>query len=360
VTRRPRAARALLLGAVAFLATSAAMVLGAGMLTPWNAPAPLDPLRPAPAEELTRRPALRIESSSVTFGSGRSIDGILTAPVGGAEVGVVLVAGAGEADRRLLLPVAEELARSGVAAFTYDKRVDGYSVFHRDIDGLADDALLAVTALRETSGASRVGTVGVSEGGWVVSAATGRGTEPVDFVVLASAPVVSPLEQAGWVVDGAISGAPAVIRRSAAATVGGGRFVTDGLDIDPLEGLATAGVPVLALWGAEDDTVPVNEAYRRLRSALTADLRAHVISGAGHDLVAESVDWVPLAAEWARSPRGSAVTGAEPASALGVVPLTRSPWYIDPRLHLALSLTVAVLTVGVRRRVAHISERTGR
>ncbi len=344
--------RGLLSGTAVFLTATGVMILSASQLSNWQPPSPLDPLHPHRITDAPSEAPAQITSSTLAFDiKGRATLGLLTAPAQDAAVGVVLVAGAGRSDCRSLLPLAEDLARSGFAVLTYDKRDVGYSALHRDFEQLADDVLFAVTALREATGITRVGALGVSEGGWVVSAAAGRPGTPLSFAMLVSAPIVSPLEQVSWVADRALTETPPVIRRASATVLAGGRTVVDYLDFDPHPAMAATDVPVLALWGAQDATVPVNEAYRRLRSALGARLSAHIVAETGHDLLANTKSWLPRMVRWMREPGGSSLTGVEPAQSLGVALPPQSLWFTDPRLHLGLSVGMAVITtLAVRQR----------
>lgn len=344
---------AVLAGSAAFAASTVALALGTAQLSSWSPPATLPPLRPAPA--LTAQPpvASSFTSFTVSFStSAGDVHGIIASPIAGTDVGIVLVAGSGPADHNTLRPLAERFAQAGIAAITYDKRTDGYDLFHRDFSQLADDASHAANALREATGVTRVGAWGISEGGWVASLASGHADDPLDFVVLASAPVVTPLEQLSWTADNALSGSPVFIRRATATALSGGRALFTYLDSDAQDALSNGAAPVFALWGGDDNTVPVNEAYRRLAAIVDGDrLTAHIIPSAGHDLLARTDVWFPSVIAWVTDPDGGSLTGAEPASALGVTPPPPAAWFTDPRIHLATSVVVAVAAgVYVQRR----------
>lgn len=64
-----------------------------------------------------------------------------------------------------------------MTAVVTDKRVDGYGVLHR------------------------VGLIGWREGGWIAPLAAAREPGAIAYVVLVSAPVVSPLEQVGYLTE---------------------------------------------------------------------------------------------------------------------------------------------------------------
>lgn len=345
--------RAIVAGGGAFAVATCAMILIAGQLSGWRAPTPLERLRPqSVAAEAAPAVLQPTTSSDLSFAvDGGTVRGVLTAPRERADVGVVLVAGSGSSDRRSLLPLAAQLAQAGVAVMTYDKRRAGYSALHRDYAQLADDALAAVDALRTTTGIARVGALGVSEGGWVLSAAAARPDSSLDFAVLGSAPVVSPLEQISWTADTAVAPAPLPLRSALATVLAGGRAVVDYLDFDSRPLLAAMPVPVLAVWGADDATVPVNEAYRRLHSALGDRLSACIVAGTGHDILADTDPWLTSVVRWMRAPYGPYLTGTEPAASTGVAVAPRLTVLTDPRSHVAVSSVIAIVTaLAVRRR----------
>lgn len=350
--------RALAAGAAVFVATTTVIVAICAQVSGWQPPPQLEPLHPDPIVDRAAATAAITTRTTVSFRSaGEALRAVLIVPSRGADVGVVLVSGAGPADRLALLPLAEQIAASGIAVLTYDKRTDGYSALHRDYDQLADDALAAADTLRHATGAVRVGALGISEGGWVVSAAAARATVTLlNFVVLASAPVVSPLEQSSWATDSALREAPVLVRRTAATVVAQGRAIIDYLDFDPGPLLARIDVPVLAIWGADDATVPVNEAYRRLRVALGSALTAHIVGGAGHDIVGDPEPWLAIATDWMDTPSGGGLTGSEPARTSGVARTPASSLLTDPRLHAAVSAAIAII---VSLAVWHRARRTG-
>ena len=59
------------------------------------------------------------------------------------------------------------------------------------------------------------------------------------LLMLASAPIVSPLGQASWIVDNRLAGAPHVIRKAAATALAAGRTMINYLDFDVRPTLAS-------------------------------------------------------------------------------------------------------------------------
>jgi pimeloyl-ACP methyl ester carboxylesterase len=331
-----------------FLGTSVATVVVTAQLDPgWQQGRALEQLHPDHPVEAPATPDLEVIHTEVVVPfTGGDTSAVLVSPAGPepATTGVVLVGGSGPSTRRQLLPLADELAARGVAALTYDKATEDYSLTHRDYDQLGADALTAVATLGQETGIDRIGLLGVSEGGWVVTAATAAPGAPIDFAVLVSAPVVSPLEQISWTVDRRISDAPPSLRRIPASVLAAGRTIIDYLDFTPR--LKNIQVPVHAIWEAADSTVPINAAYRRLSSTLETPLTATVVADMGHDLMPGTSRWAPALTAWMNAPTAPALTGVEPDSALGVAVPPRSPWFTDPRIHLALT-TATTLTAGL-------------
>lgn len=228
------------------------------------------PLPPAPEGPVTgeiRRENVRLPVR------GEVLGGTVYAPDGdGRHPAVVLVHGAGPRPRARLSEVAEHFARSGIVALAYDKRTVGYStVTERDFGLLADDALVAAGFLRRRADVrpGMVGLWGISEGGgWVVPLAASRAPDDVAFVVLVSAPAVSPKRQLIWGTETGLehAKAPSGFRDAAVRAVGMGGFGY--VDHDPLPSLERTGQPLLAVYGAQDAVVPVAQSARLLAAAL--------------------------------------------------------------------------------------------
>lgn len=340
-----RIARALL---VFVGATILLLVISAQVAPGWR-PAPLvadlAPEALAPADPPARSV---VQEQSIDVRPG--IRAWALTPAGAAEPvpGVVFVAGAGGASRDALLPQARALAASGIAAIVYDKRRDGYSFFSRDYVRLANDAILArdVLAARPGVDSTRVGILGWSEGGWVAPLAVQRSPERFAFLAMVSPSIVTPVEQIAWTVDNTMASAPGWVRRVPATALAAGRPYLDYLDFDVRPVIAALDVPIFAIWGAEDATVPVATSVDAVRSASETPVTVRILAGSGHDVPAE--DWAPELAEWMKHPAHPAaddVRGVEPASHLGVSALPQASWFTSPVLHLALTVGLAAASV---------------
>ena len=136
----------------------------------------------------------------VRYASGEaSIAGSLLLPAtAGPHPAIVMIHGSGPVSRDALRPFADHFARNGVAVLITDKRGVGLSTgrwARATFDDLAADALAGVRFLqtRPEIQASAIGLHGMSLGGWVAPLAA-RKSADVAFVVVESAPVMTPRE----------------------------------------------------------------------------------------------------------------------------------------------------------------------
>ncbi|HEX8511301.1 MAG TPA: prolyl oligopeptidase family serine peptidase [Propionibacteriaceae bacterium] len=256
----------------------------------WAAPAWAQPAR---SVTLGARPAAASTPPALTAYSTVKVGvptrrglrpGTLVLPHGpGRHPAVVMVGGSGPGLRGGLLAAATELASRGVAALVYDKNLSGYSWRARDYDALGADAADAVRVLAAHPEVDerRVGLWGFSEGGWVVASAAATDAS-VAYVVMVSAPTVSPGQQAGWVVSRALSERGLHrLQHGAALHLSTSRAFAYTEYRPPLSRMDQ---PVLAVFGAEDRTVPVATAVTLLRAQLPQEPTVQVYAGSGHHL----------------------------------------------------------------------------
>ena len=116
----------------------------------------------------------------------------------GPHAAIVMIHGSGAVTRDALRPFADHFARNGVAVLITDKRGTGLSTgrwARATFDDLAEDALAGVRYLRSRPEiqANAIGVHGMSLGGWVAPLAAVK-SHDVAFVVVESAPVMTPLE----------------------------------------------------------------------------------------------------------------------------------------------------------------------
>ena len=251
---------------------------------------------------------------------GVVLTGSLWTPDAAATSGalVAMRSGSGPSDRDddvLFPPIREAILELGVAVCSFDKRgagVSGGSWLRVDIATQAADLTACVAtakaALATSGGASvdRVGLFGHSQGGWVVLAAAG--TTGADFVITNSCPGVSPRDQETHSTRNRLDALGLVVERETAASAtfdefmlmlsdgvpfaeaeewmrdpsrrrafedlaDAGAFVpgdealwdvaTTMVDGDPDESLRALRVPLLAVYGALDEVIPVDVSAER-------------------------------------------------------------------------------------------------
>ncbi len=284
-----------------------------------------------------------VETDAVVPTAVGDLGAILRAPTdGGATVGVVLVDGSGDGDRHDWGGWPEFLTDAGAAVLRHDKPGCGGSPGHwtdQTLEDRARESLAAVRVLRADPAAvgRPVGLYGTSQGGWVAILAAAMEPGLVDFVVCHSGPGTTPAEQerarqearvrAGghdeatvaeamaWVderadllrsdvpVEAILAAQaahadrpwyPAVLEPYDTPTIL--RFVRGVLDFDPVAVLPRVRCPVLVLFGAADDVVPVRSSLAAFACALP-EHPGHgfaVFPQGDHGLfVADPVDGVP-------------------------------------------------------------------
>jgi uncharacterized protein len=222
------------------------------------------------------------------------------------------------------------LPAMGMAVFIYDRRGSGQSGT-RDAGGdfslLADDAIAAVRSLKADPriDPQRIGTWGLSQGGWISPLAASRSGD-LAFVVSVSAPVVTAdlqmifsstnhlrangysqadIEQMVAVrkaVDnymrGTESRATAQKLLDAAKIKPWFKYLYMGstfkdrevsgwrkeIENDPLQNIEGVTVPLLVLYGTDDAVVPVAQSVERLETLTSRlpNMTVHVVAGADH------------------------------------------------------------------------------
>ncbi|AQR63252.1 hypothetical protein BZG35_00045 [Brevundimonas sp. LM2] len=296
--------------------------------------APAGPNRPQ-----TPQPPFPYAAQDVTFrnnGDGITLAGTLTLPQGpGPFPAVVLLTGSGAQDRdetildhRPFAVWADTLTRRGIAVLRYDDRGVGGSgggSLDETTADFAGDAAAAVDLLRARPeiDPARIGLIGHSEGGTAALIATSAGV-PVAFVVLIAGPAVSGAEivteqAAGLTAAGggspeqvedarrmqgalmaavvtnrddgeaAARAAEAVLSaagqspdqiRSALPVLSSGWYRAV-VAYDPGPALTGLRVPLLAVYGTRDLTVPADQS-REVLARLKPDADIVVLPGLNH------------------------------------------------------------------------------
>lgn len=296
---------AAILGVAALgLFLSAALLVG-----DWSAAPRLDPVPATGRFATTARPdrAVARENVQITVRDGSRVRATVLVPDGDRpRPGLVMIGGAGAGDHAALMRHADALAGRGIAVMVPEKNLTGYSVLRRDFEGLADDALAAAASLGDHAAVrgSTVGLWGHSEGAWVAAAAAAKSPDLVDQLILVSPPVVTPGEQANWIVDGQLQrgGVSGRWRALVGLTLSEGSRFINYLDYRAPYGQLSQ--PVLAVWGSEDAAVPTSTALRSLREAVP-DLAVQVYAQAGHRLLvagAPPPEAAGAVADWIAAP----------------------------------------------------------
>lgn len=297
-----------------------------------------------PAKLHLRRQVKRLEyqTEDVVFESeGASLAGTFVVPERpGPHPTVVILHGSGPSDRTrwAYRSRGDMFARHGIAALIYDKRGYNESTGDTDeitFDDLANDAVAAVRYLRTRDDVrtDRIGMYGSSQGGWISMMSAAQSSN-IAFLVLNVTPAVSVYEQeAHWVEyhmraddfsEESIVAAVSHTRLMFEVVTTGrqretflaasrevkqekwaeyvytpvteeelGELITDwqGERYDPTEDLKRTILPVLALYGENDKSVPPRENVDKMQAYLAeagnTDITIKVFPGVGHNMEAK-------------------------------------------------------------------------
>jgi dienelactone hydrolase len=273
---------------------------------------------PFTAERRDTGPPALAQNEVVFENGGVSLAGTVVRPAGeGPFPGIVCTHGSGPGDRQFAAYRSEGIfyARLGLAALIYDRRGSGKSTGDAataSLEDLADDALAGVRLLKamSTVRSAQIGVSGISQGGWIAPLAASRSSD-VAFVIVSSASGINPMEQSIFDVGNALrrggfgeavvseaaalrkrvydfartgvadSGLPAALEavhdrpwfrlsalpyplNATAASPGERQFLL----FEPVPTWKKVAVPVLALWGGEDQSVPAPRSRALIEEAL--------------------------------------------------------------------------------------------
>lgn len=313
---------------------------------------------PAPSPEGTfeiSRTDLRIDLGPVSVPAWlfEPVD----APPGPA---VVFIHGAGTVEPDAFAGQVEALTSAGVRTLVPAKRMDTYSTRERDYSQMANDYLKSWQTLRELPGVdpARVGIYGESEGAWIAPIAAVAEPE-VAFLILASAPVVSPREQAAYATANYLyntnvpRGMFRAIPRALGATIPGGGFEYIDFDVRPY--LQQIGQPVLMTYGTADASMPIVQG-----ADITADwlarggntaLTVRYFAGADHGLRAGgelATGFTTVLTDWVWGLPASAapqdpIAGATPEQRFLAEPVPAPRWYASGDFLVYSAISVGLL-----------------
>jgi pimeloyl-ACP methyl ester carboxylesterase len=269
--------------------------------------------------------------------------GTLSLPGGpDRRAGVVFLHGSGPASRAAWNDDVRILVERGIAALAYDKPANWTS---QSFEDRAEEALIALGVLQTQPEVDKrvVGLLGGSQGGWIAPMAAAQSSE-VAFAIVASASGVGPREQDLYRIEHQLEaeGFPSEqidaalaawherdqrIRRgeSLEAILAATRryrdepwygyvafdepgvldFVRRIYEFDVVPYLERCQCPLLAVWGAADSIVPVEESQRIFERALekagNALCEFIVVPGADHGLRGGEIERgevIGLIADW--------------------------------------------------------------
>lgn len=293
---------------------------------------------------------------------GGWVEARLSLPVGatGPLPGVVFVHGAGTGRfTQAFVTQAHALAASGVVAMVPNKRLDTYTLRHRDYVEMAADYARSVDVLRARPEVdpARVGVYAESEGGWIAPVMAAQDPD-LAFVVLVSSPVVPPRQQAAFAVDAYLrnTGVPQGVFRAIPRAVGltsfpGGNFDYIDFDVTPYQQRMTQ--PVLVVYGTGDVSMPIEQgALQVLHDTAQAgndDVTVRYYDGANHGIRVGG-DVVPAflrdLSGWVRGLPGTAgatpqVAGEQPTQVYLAGPVPQPRWLVDGSVMLATVVAAA-------------------
>lgn len=271
---------------------------------------------------------------------------------------VVLVHGSGAQNRYspYYISIAHQLANYGFGVLLYDKRGTGNSQGNVDtatFEQLSNDAVSAIDFLanREGLNEAKIGFLGTSQGGWIISKAAQK-TDMCDFLIFNVGPSVSLFDQDihrvkysmmadGWNTQAVDSAVYYTKRYFDYANLRSKRSwkslmkITDQIrskpwvnyinipespeDLnwwsrnayDPEKDISNLAIPVLSIFGEYDVLVPPAENERKMKEYLKkagVQYGVVVIDGVGHDMLTyhglngDNWNWPKVYWQWRKQP----------------------------------------------------------
>jgi dienelactone hydrolase len=231
---------------------------------------------------------------------GITLGGMLFAPPGaGPFPAAVIIHGSGTSSRenRWYLTLTKHLQDNGIAVLLPDKRGSEKSQGNwrtSDFHDLATDTIAAIQYLDNVTRVdiSRVGVIGMSQGGWIAPIVADQ-TENVAFLVSMVGSAATPDEQLSYEENynlrqmGFLPGISNVITFFSTAyirNVGHKEFYAAVSDYDPLPYWSKLRVDSLVLLGAEDSNVHSARSAARLRALENPVIDVRIFDGSGHAL----------------------------------------------------------------------------
>lgn len=260
-------------------------------------------IAPLPPRQLT---GVALEETSYTEISFRNnaqdidLAGMLFLPGGvRSSPGVVIIHGSGTSRRnnRWYLTLTRHLQDNGVAVLLPDKRgseKSGGDWWTSDFHDLATDTNAAVQYLqsRREVDSSRIGVIGMSQGGWIAPIVAAD-SDDLSFLVSMVGATVTPRDQLAYEENhnvrqmGFLPGVSNVVAFVSTAVI---QYIAQPDywdligDFDPLPYWRDNDTPALVLLGADDTNVPSAESAARLRALGNDRITIRTYEGSGHAL----------------------------------------------------------------------------
>lgn len=244
------------------------------------------------------------------FNGETRIAGLLLTPVENSKsTALVFIHGSGTSDRDSYwyMHQADYLARNGYIVLLPDKRGCGKSTgaWHTaSFNDFAGDIIAALDylAYHKTSEFSIKGIIGISQGGWI-SHLVNQNYGDLDFVIDVVGSATTPNEQVKFEVMSDIrnSGVPKFLADPLSVVFAkrarGKRKIwwEKNGDFDPVTFMSETKIPVLKIFGDQDENVPVKRSMERLDDLLTQlpdlPIEVKIFEGSGHGLFDEETRW---------------------------------------------------------------------
>ncbi|NMN00218.1 hypothetical protein G1C96_0796 [Bifidobacterium sp. DSM 109958] len=202
-----------------------------------------------------------------------SVNAIVREPVGapGERPALLMLQGAGTGRATEVYgDIAPQLASAGIVTMVPDKRLDDYTLFHRDYVSMAHDYEKELDLLRAMPGVDpkRTGVYAESEGTWISAVMTDERPD-IAFSVIVSSPVYSGREQMTMAASTyfAQTGVPrAVAGDIPKFTMLDFSLVRlDYADFDALSRFGRLTQPALVVYGTLDPSMPIEQGAREIR-----------------------------------------------------------------------------------------------
>lgn len=168
--------------------------------------------------------------------------------------------------------VANAMASAGITTLVPDKRLDNYTMLHRDYVSSAHDYAKSLEILRKWPGVSRseTGIYAESEGTWIATVLTQQHPD-LAFAILTSPPAVSGRQQMTLAATNYLTaaGAPDAVKQliPRITSLGTQRMGLAYADFDAAKYRTSLTMPLLINYGVKDTAMPVEQGARLLIKA---------------------------------------------------------------------------------------------